>query len=58
MQWLDEGGGVAREHRDGRCEGRENCKRVALGGGGRNRVWEVMRFVGEVGRFLEKPNFQ
>ena len=52
VQRLDEGGRIAGEHGDGRSERREDCKRVALGGCRRNRVWNVMRFIGKVGRFL------
>ena len=52
MQRLDERGGVAGEHGNGRCEGCENRWRVALGGCGRNRVGKVMRFIWEIGRFL------
>lgn len=54
MQRLDERGGIAGEQGNGRGEGCENCKRVALGGCSWNRVWKVMRFIREIGRFLEK----
>ena len=52
MQRLDERGGTAGKHGNGRCEGRKNRERVALGGCGRNRVWKVMRFIREISRFL------
>ena len=52
VQWLDERGGIAGEHGNGRCKGSKNCKRVALGGCGRNRMWKVMRFIREISRFL------
>ena len=52
VQRLDERGGTAGEHGNGRCEGHENCERVGLRGCGRNRMWKIMRFIREIGRFL------
>ena len=52
MKGLDQRGGRRCEEGDRRCKWCEDSERVGFGGSGRKRVGNVMRFVGEIFRFL------